>query len=104
MLCREVPGLELGWGALEFQSPPWRSLTSGFNLPDTHVHHHWPCGDTRFHERGQVTAVHLLHVLQVRFTIIGDHLGTLLMNIQATICAKIETKIVWISSLLVRVF
>lgn len=62
-----------------------KCLTSRFNFPDAHVHHHWPLSDMGFHERGQVTTVHLLDMFQVWLTVIWDHLGTLLMNIQTTI-------------------
>lgn len=46
----------------------------------------------RFDERGQVAAVHLLHVLQVWLTVVGDHLGALLVNIQPTICKRNKGK------------
>lgn len=69
-----------------------KCLTSGFDLPDAHVHHHGPLGGVRFDERGQVAAVHLLHVLQVWLTVVGDHLGALLVNIQSTICKRNKGK------------
>lgn len=65
--------------------PHGKCLTSRFNFPDAHVHHHRPLGDMGFHERCKVTTVHLLDMFQVGLTVIWDHLGTLLMNIQTTI-------------------
>ena len=64
---------------------PWKRLTSRLDLPDAHVHHHGPLSDVRFHECCKVATVHLLDVFQVWLTVIWDHLGTLLMNIQTTI-------------------
>lgn len=68
--------------------PHWNCLTSGFNLPDTHVHYHRPLGNVSFHERCKVATVHLLDMFQVWLTVIRDHLGALLMNIQTTIWKK----------------
>lgn len=69
-----------------------KCLTSGLYLPDAHIHHHGPLGGVRFDERGQVTAVHLLHMLQVWLTVVGDHLGALLVNIQPTIYRRKKGK------------
>lgn len=60
-------------------------ITSWFDLSYAHVHHHGSFCVVSFDECGEVTAVNLLHVLQVRFAVVGHHLRALLMNIQATI-------------------
>ncbi len=44
-------------------------------------------------ERGEITAVNLLHVLQVRFAVVGHHLRALLMDIQPTIWETHKTQI-----------
>ena len=76
-----------------------KHLTSGLDLPDAHVYNHWSLGDVSFHECCQVAAVHLLHVLQVWLTVIGDHLGTLLVNIQSKISERMKEKVMIIISL-----
>lgn len=61
------------------------SLTPWLDLSYAHVHHHGSLWVMSFDQCCEITAVHLLHVLQIRFTVVGNHLRALLMNIQSTI-------------------
>lgn len=63
-------------------APP---LTSGLDLLYAHVHHHGPLGVVGFDQRGQVAAVHLLDVPQVRLAVVGHHLGALLVDVQPAV-------------------
>ena len=60
-LCRE---LWLLWAPLEM-------LTSRFNLPDAHVHHHGPLSDVAFHECHQVTTTPSWHVSSLAYSHLG---------------------------------
>ena len=62
-----------------------RALTSGLDFLYAHIDHHGPLGVVGFDQRGQVAAVHLLDVPQVRLTVVGHHFGALLMDIQPAV-------------------
>ena len=64
---------------------PGYRLTPGLYLLNAHIHHHGPFSVVDLDQRGEVTAVHLLHMLQVGLAVVGDHLGTLLVDIQAAV-------------------
>lgn len=61
------------------------SLTSSLNFLYAHINHHGPLGVVGFDQRGQVAAVHLLDVPQVRLAVVWHHFGALLVDVQPTV-------------------
>lgn len=61
------------------------SLTSSLEFLYAHVDHHRSLGVVGFDQRGEVTAVHLLDVPQVRLAVVRHDFGALLMDVQPTI-------------------
>lgn len=57
------------------------SLTSGLDFLYAHVDHHRSLGVVGFDQCGQVTAVHLLYVPQVRLAVVRHHLWALLVDV-----------------------
>ena len=60
-------------------------FTSRLDFLYAHVDHHGPLGVVGFDQRGQVAAVHLLDVPQVRLAVVRHDFGALLMDIQPTV-------------------
>lgn len=60
-------------------------LTSRLEFLYAHVDHHGSLGVVGFDQRGEVAAVHLLDVSQVRLAVVRDDFGALLVDVQATV-------------------
>ena len=65
-------------------------LTSGLDLPYAHVHHHGARCVVGLHQRGEVAAVHLAHVLQVGLAVVWHGSGALFVHVYPAVCGNSE--------------
>ena len=70
---------------------------------NAHVDHHGPLGVVRSHQRGQVAAVHLLDVPQVRLAVVRHHFGALLVDVQPTVWQRTKERHICVAVLTSKV-